>query len=133
MPSWLGIFLSITLPKSRCMFTLGTSLSSSHSFFILFIHSSFPLCSFLLHILLQNCLVSFASGCWFVLCTLCQPVGRIFFHYFGMSCFAWPCPGIFWVFFCFMNILIYFYQLYCLWLSILDLFLLLGSYTFHLL
>ena len=33
-------------------------------FCMLFIYSVIPLCSFLLHILLQNCFVSFASNCW---------------------------------------------------------------------
>ena len=70
MPSWPGVFqfymfLSVALSESCCTFASGLS-SSSNSFFKSFIHSAFLLCSFLLHILLQNCFASFATDCWFV-------------------------------------------------------------------
>ena len=51
------------------MCLLGPRYSSSHwnSFFMLFIFSTFLLCSFYSHILLQSCFDSFVSSCWFVL------------------------------------------------------------------
>ena len=114
----LDIFLSVALSELKCISASRPSSSSCNSFFILFIHSAFLLCSFHFHILLQNCFVSFA--CWFVLvptgriffcyfgrsfqnlflCTLYQFVGGIFFHYFGKSsfvCIAWPYSVTFWV------------------------------------
>ena len=98
MLSWFGvfqfgIFSSTVLGESRCMFTSGTCSSSFNSFIMLFIHLAFVLGSFFLHILLQNRLVSFASGCWFF------STNRVFLRYFGMFSFVlfvWHCPGTFW-------------------------------------
>ena len=62
MPSWpgvfrLGVFLSVAFSEFRSM-----SASGSNSFFKLFIHSAFWLCSLRFHIIPQNASVSFASG-----------------------------------------------------------------------
>ena len=53
MPSWPGVFyfvtcLSITLSESRCMFSSGSSFSLYNSFFMLFIHLAFLICSILI-------------------------------------------------------------------------------------
>ena len=59
--------------------------SSSNSVAMFLIYSAFLLCSLGCPILLQNCCVSLALGCW---CHLPQHVSRIFFRCFGMSCFV---------------------------------------------
>ena len=71
IPSWPGvfqfdIFLRVVLSKSMCISIFGSSSSPSNSLVILFIHSSFLLCFFGCHILVQNRSVSFASSCWYV-------------------------------------------------------------------
>ena len=86
------------------MFTSGPSLSFSY-FFLLFIHSAFPLCSFLLYILLQDNFLFLPSVVDLSLCTVYQLVDRIFSCYFGMSsfvCIVWPCLSTFWVFLLFL-------------------------------
>ena len=109
-------FLNVSLSESRCMFAVGPSSYSSHSVFILFIHSEFlwySFCSifykkflFLLH--------SFVDLC---LCTIQQFVGRIFLSLFGMSCFicvTWSCQGTICIFyFAYIIIFINFFHLYC--------------------
>ena len=83
MPSWPGvfqfdIFLRVAQIDSWCMSTSDPNLSPCKSFFMLFIHSTFLLCSFCSHV----------------------HVGWIFFRYFGITCFvctAWPGPDIVWV------------------------------------
>ena len=60
------------MSTSECMFTLGPSLSICNSVSNLFIHSTFFLWSFRSHILLQNLLGSFASGCPFSLYLLVE-------------------------------------------------------------
>ena len=72
MPSWPGVFqsgsfLNVFLNESRGMSALKPSLSPCNSLFMLHIHSAFLVWSFCSYILLQNCWVSFASCCWFVL------------------------------------------------------------------
>ena len=51
-----------------CISAFGPS-SPSSSLVILFIHSAFSLCLFGCHIFVQNHWVSFAFGCWYILCS----------------------------------------------------------------
>ena len=60
------ISLSVPLNESGYTFASGHFPSSSNSFYILFIHSSFLQFSFNFYILLSDCFVSFTFGCWFV-------------------------------------------------------------------
>ena len=69
--SWIKIFahfifFRVIFCKSMCISAFGPSSSPSNSFAILLINSAFFLCSLGGHILLQNCSVSLASGCWYV-------------------------------------------------------------------
>ena len=60
------IFFNVILSKSMCIFTFSP-LSSSSSFTMLLVGLFFfLLCSLGYHMLLQNCSVSLASGCWYV-------------------------------------------------------------------
>ena len=56
--------------------------------FMLFFHSTFLLCSFCFHILLENILYYLDPGFHLFLSFLHRLVGRMFFHYFGRSFFA---------------------------------------------
>ena len=110
-----GTFLIVTLSESNCSFALGPSSSSSNSFFKLFIHSGFLLCSLSSHILHQNCFTSFLSG--MSSCILPLLAGRIFFRFLGMSCFVHivlSCLRIFKSSFLRHCILIYLFELHCL-------------------
>ena len=53
-------FCNVLLSESICIFAFGPSS------LMLFIHSTFLLCSLGCHILLKNCFASFSSGCWYV-------------------------------------------------------------------
>ena len=71
IPSWPGVFqfgtfLSVALNESKCISIPRPFTSPCTLFFMLFIHSAFMLSTFCSDILLQNCFVSFASGCSFV-------------------------------------------------------------------
>ena len=93
IPSWPGVFhfyyFSVVLSESMCIFTFCHSSSPSNSFPMLLVHSAFLLCSLGCYILLQNCLASLASSCWYVFVPSPRLVGRIFFRCFGMSCFVY--------------------------------------------
>ena len=66
------------LSASKCIFAIRPSSSNSNSFSMLFIHSTFLLCSLRSHILLQNCFVSLSFGCWYNFSHFLL-AGRIFF------------------------------------------------------
>ena len=60
--------------------------------------------------------VSSTSDYWFGLMLFYHLSDRIFFHHFGMSCYAciaWFCPGILWASLLSPNSFVYFFQLYC--------------------
>ena len=59
-------FLECSSQSIQAYVGQGPSLSSCNSFFMLFIHSVFLLCSFSSHILLLKCCIFFATGCWFL-------------------------------------------------------------------
>ena len=61
-PVWY--LLRVVLSESRYISTLGPSLNNYNSFPVLFIYSSFFYSSLRSNILLQNLIVSFASGWW---------------------------------------------------------------------
>ena len=65
----------------------GTSLSCSRSLVRWFIHSSFSLCCFGCHILVQNRSVSFAFGCWYVLLSY-PPNCYCYYHYYYWEFFT---------------------------------------------
>ena len=72
------------------------SLNLLNSFFVSFIHSTFLLCS--LSISPRTVLLPLHPVVHLSSCFLRLLIGRIFFHYFGKSCFAyigWFCPSIF--------------------------------------
>ena len=84
--SWLGvfqfdIFLRVVLSKSVRISAFGPSSNPSRSLVILFIHSAFSLCFWLPYF-------SPESLGFFCIRLLVCFVDRIFFHCFGMSCFA---------------------------------------------
>ena len=63
----------------------GPSLSPFNYFAKLLIHSAFLLCSLGCHILLQNCLVSCAFGCWYVFCVI-SPQMLVEFPFVVLKC-----------------------------------------------
>ena len=75
----------------RVLLILFHYLSILHFYYVLFVSIFYSkISSFPLHPVVD-----------FSLCTFHQSVSRIFFRYFGMSCFVsidWLGPGIFWVF-----------------------------------
>ena len=87
------IFFSVLLSSPMCNSAFGASSSTSSFLVILFINSTCSLCFFGCHNLLQNRLVSFASGCGHVFCHALPVVDRIVFFFFAKSsffCFALP-------------------------------------------
>ena len=75
------IFFSVSFSSSMCISASGPSSCPSSSLYpfsllrvllVPFIHSAFSLCFFSCHILVQNCSVSLASGCWYVFVS-CPP------------------------------------------------------------
>ena len=61
-----GTFWSVALGDSKSNITVEPSSRHVNPFSMLFIYSSFLLCSFRSHLLLQNNFASFASDCWYV-------------------------------------------------------------------
>ena len=95
--AFFNIALSCMFLWDKCIATFGHSLRF-YSFIILFIHSTFLLCSFRFHVLLQNWLVAFLSDGWFVFVHCQTTCWQHFFRYFRKSsfaCIAWPCPRTF--------------------------------------
>ena len=67
------------------MFVSGPSSSSGNSFFMLFIHSVFLLCSFRVSNSSENCFVSFEFSCSFILMVSCQ-ICRKNFYFVTFEC-----------------------------------------------
>ena len=131
-----GVFLSVVLSKSRCVFTTRPS-SSSNSFFMFFIPSAFLLCSFSFHINSKIVLFLLHPVADFSSRHLHQIVGtNVFRYFFFFVVFVLIVPVSFKYPFSHQYILIYFFLLYCqtcLRLSFKNLFLCLDPYAFYLL
>ena len=90
-PVWY--FLTVALCESWCIFTSRPSSCLCNSFFRVINPFSVSVMLFLFP---YFSLISLECGCWI----LHPLVGRIFFSYFGRSCFVcitWFYPNIFWV------------------------------------
>ena len=106
MPSRPSVFqfdtsFSVSLSESKYIFTLGLYSSPCNFFSMLFIHSAFLLCFLRSHILLKIFLFPCHPVAGMSSCILPLLTGRIFFRYFGMSCFVCivlSCLDIFLVF-----------------------------------
>ena len=106
MSSWFGVFLfgtflSVAFSESRWLFISGNSSSLFNSFFLWYL--SIQDFSYVLSVLIsnsKNVLLPLPPIVHLYSYFLHRFVCRIFFLYFGRSCFAcisWFCPGIFWV------------------------------------